>query len=1164
MFKSALFWIDVIGFTALLAVGSTQVYGDNKDIKVEPADRREVTERNVDSAALSALESSQSKLTSLLKKYRNTSQEPIFLQKLAELQQQNASIQFRLAHGAAHHGKTAINLNSYKATMRQTIATLTELFRKYPHTDGLAPSYYMRGKAYEEIGDNKSATNDYLHLTSHYPEADETPAAFMALAEFAITANDHALAITYLNEVEKRPETSHYPFALYKLAWAHYNLKNIPKSLSYAERNIAYYNERRKPVEKGTDSGAFSSDDALLENILMDSMVFFFEGYEEKIANYKVGEALPYIHKLEKGPIAGKMLARFAKLLRSHGYEADLVTWKNQVLEEEYFRPEALDVLITTFESQINKRRYPELAQSTRDLVSLYKKVKGKYSFNKAHKILLDTAESFQELILKNKGSSGVAQLSTTLASVYDVFTQVVDETDPRIPEVHYNLAETLFEIKDYEQATTHYRWVVEHQNWGSWNKELKAGNVADASLKAIGSRYEILRQKGLIPTDVKPVTLPASGEVKVNPVLAEWVNWVDTHIDKTKSPTDKFYFEANRALYTQGDVNRAVERLIKFAQKYPSSASALPSASLALDTYITSGKWDQTYDLAVDFQDIKVWKNSEFSKRLFSVAADAFYKKVETAYAAKDYGNTLKLSERFLKLYSKSARLPETLTLAGGAALASQDKVKADEYYSRLIAEAPQSTTVSNAYLARASIAEEKYSFRDAAHNLKEYLRTATPAPKDPNAIRRRILMLSWLSNDSLELKTALESKALCTEALASECDRYAALQGFGFASNPKVAYERAKDAPNENRAIWGALALEKMDEFGFRDRLILIRQVASHWEELDPLVKFKLLPLITKSVPAALRLNRTTIAETAPLRADEKYITRRIEAIREIENAVTKVMNLPWAEIKAQALSEAASLYADLASDLQKLPAPKGTAGPELTAYEDMIRKIVIPFEEKGNDLQGKAYEMASVFAIQQKAFQQIADPYFQANPSQSKAREKGRNNSRQKTRKVASLNTQLMDRLDSEGDWDSVDPKSKNEMKRLKGLWAQAIEQHVWQQAAFFSQEMKEKKLPEGSMGLVRAITLANAGAQAEALMELESTRRKLTPKAQLLSAEVLIDFYWAVDAKDRIQAVIKSLEGSHPEDALKLKLDFAPQVASNSPNASASTSVPEKKK
>ena len=256
---------------------------------VAKAVSNEQRDREVDQVALGAQDLAISRLQSLLKKHRDSSQEAVFLSKLADIQQQKAAIQFRLAHGAASRGGKALDLSAHHKTMSQSIASLDRLIARYPNFEEIPHAYFARGKAYEEIENKAKAGQDYLYLVQKFPTAEDSTSAHAA-RRVRHRRQRPPRAITYLKEVEKRPEDPHYPFALYKLAWSYYNLKQIPESLGYAERQIAFYSDRAKRVETGFDATA--SDIALRENTLLDVAVFYFEGYEQKSPAYSVDKAM--------------------------------------------------------------------------------------------------------------------------------------------------------------------------------------------------------------------------------------------------------------------------------------------------------------------------------------------------------------------------------------------------------------------------------------------------------------------------------------------------------------------------------------------------------------------------------------------------------------------------------------------------------------------------------------------------------------------------------------------------------------------------------------------------------------------------------------------------------------------------------------------------------
>lgn len=1156
---------------------------------VKGGDAQERHERNVDEVALGAQEKAIARLEGLLRKYRGSSQEPNLLSRLSDIRQQRASILFRISHGLAQKNPARKEADTarFQKAMREAIDTFTSLITRYPNFEEIPRAYYGRGKSYEELGDKAKATEDYLHLVQDFPDAPESPSAYMALAEFAIQANDHPRAVSYLQEVEKNPLSPHYPFALYKLAWSYYNLKNIQAALGFAERQVAYFNallpkDSSRKQSTSSASANVTSDSALRDNTLMDIPVFYFEGYETKIGDYALEEALPYFRRIESGPTLGRMLTRFAKLLRSHGHEADLIAFKNQTLKSEPERPETLEVVLITYEFQLNKHRYDKLTDSAQDIVRLHRKETPEETSKKAQKLLLDTAEGLQAAILKNKTADDVDKYSKVLATIYDSFTRIVDEQDPRVPRVHYNLAETLFAIRDYPGATTHYRWVVEH---GKWRKKEPAGtaaSVADSSLKAIASRYEVLRSRKLIPTELSPKSLARDSDSDLDPLLGEWVEWIDTHADHETEKLESFLFESNRALYAQNHVKESIKRFRRFVKDFPKLPQAIAAASLVLDTYIATQDWENTHELATDFMKVSEWKSGDFSKRLYVIASDAFYKQMEGFHRAKEYKAAIKKADQFLKLYPQSERISDTLNIAGSSALGLQEKERAMGYFSRLIdgalphgsatssaaasksaQRAPASlkpdSNVGTALLARASFAEERYRFSDAANDYKSFLTLPGSAVKidegKADDLRRRTLVLAWLSGNKGFLKTLLASKAICAESMQEECEKYSALSLLGVSETTQEATEDAFDrargksesGSKENRPLWAIVAMEGVKHLSFRDRNLTVRLAVSGWEDLDPLSRYAVLPYLTASIPKAFSLNRQAMKEVAPLRADERYITRRVEVIREMENAATKAIKLPWSRIRAEVLNEIASLYIDFARGLSELKPPKNIADAELPAYQEAIRKLTLPFEEKGQEMREKAFGIASKFAIEDEAFQRISEPFFQENPSQAK---KIRPASPIEIPKKIDL--ALLDRLDPDGDWDDAaeaaadhsTPDASEPASVLKVLWARAIQNRQWQQVAFFMQEAKEKSLLQsGALGSVRAISLAAAGARGEALAELEDTRSHFEPKQKILATVTLMHYFLRSCERGKTQDFFKELEKAREAGEGKIPSELA---------------------
>ena len=82
------------------------------------------------------------------------------------------------------------------------------------------------------------------------------------------------------------------------MAWSYYNLKNIPAALSYAEKQVTYYNDRAKSDPADNEMNV-NSDEALRENTLLDIAVFYEDGLEKDREKY-VSRTLCRISKSSK------------------------------------------------------------------------------------------------------------------------------------------------------------------------------------------------------------------------------------------------------------------------------------------------------------------------------------------------------------------------------------------------------------------------------------------------------------------------------------------------------------------------------------------------------------------------------------------------------------------------------------------------------------------------------------------------------------------------------------------------------------------------------------------------------------------------------------------------------------------------------------------------
>ncbi len=1105
--------------TLILRLASTNAFAKGIDeaeaFRVMAANPSiEQHERHIDGAALDSQKKAISSIRALLRKYQGKRQEPLLLLRLVESEQEAAGIQYRIAHGPQVQNTGKAGHEFHKKLMKDLVSDLSTLVSKFSHLEEIPHIFYMRGNAYDELEMTSSATKDFLELIEHYPNAEDYMRACMALAEIHIKAKDYHKTIQYLKLVEKDPTDSHYPFALYKMGWAYYNLNDMAQGLSYMTKVVRYYDSKAKNAGLAKDN----TNEALRENALLDIALFYFEAFERKVDSYDSGRALSYFKDLDEGQGFGKMLIRFAKLLRSHGHIADLHTWKNQVLELK--RAESFDVLLVVYENQSNRHDYKGILDSAQDMVAFNRKILDEAILEKGRKFLIDTAEELQGIVLKNRDAEDLNLYSGYLAGVYDAFIKVVDDVDepgkhdkdPRVVKAHYNLAETLFQIKKFEASTEHYRWIVDHLG----NSKSNAATTKDASLKSIASRYELLKQRKLIPDTLAARGLPASrddADDKLDAQLEQWIGWIDDHVAKYDDVTDNFYFEANRCLYREGRMMKATTRMRKFAQKNPNSKFAIPSAALVIDTYLASSDWEELHDIASGYLKIKEWKSNPFYARLKKVDQGALYKIAQADFESNQFKRAFRIAASAIQ---DSDGGDEFYLLAAKAALGLGEDGKAEDYFTKLIVRSPHSADGIAALLNRAALHEKLYSFAKAAADYRKYLESslAKMAEKEAQATQRRGLTLAWISGDQSELKNYLVSKNLCANSLREECDKFEALLAIkSLAQNPKAssnddaesAFQKARKSglKETTKTLWAAVALMSASHLGFRDRNAALRTFTTGFEDLDPLVRTSLLSEMANFVPNVFSLNRKSLESSAPLGASEKHIIHRIDMIKEYENAAASAAKIPFVRIKALVLNELAWVYSDFAKGLKTIPAPKGVTGAALEDYQNLVQKILLPFEDKGADIRKKAFELATKSSIEKDSLVAITEPFNEENPSQAKAisrapasivsNESKRSRDYKLSNEFFLSDKPTLEDLDEDGHWKILRASFTEPNNRLRFQFKTALNAQNWPLCTYLLQKTQEEDLlPALSQHFMKAIFMKKLGAQAEGLLELSDAR------------------------------------------------------------------------
>ena len=1033
----------------------------------EPCLGNEQWDLKVDRAALSAQSLAIKKLSQLAKKFKGTFREKILLLKLAEAQQEAAKIEYRIAHGRSQGDPKSLNLSKYNQRLQSVVGTLSQLIKQYPDLDQIEGMYLNRAHAYTELNQKSKAKADLLWVSNRKTASAWTVRANLSLGELAMKENNYLQAIAFLERVEKLPNDSHYPFALYQIGWSHYNLENIPKAIDYLKRQVRYYQAKAKANDSNELSAA---DRALKEQSLRDMVAFYFSRYEKKDKEFTVENAFRDFADWENGPYLGTMFVHFAKLLKSRDQIPPLQSWVTNIVENHSDRPHSLDTLILYFGYLVEKEQLSYLNKSE----VLFKKLKNNdieslSSYPEAMEKLLSLGSSVQQKISGSKTQSKTSKLRSILSQIYRTYVFISEESNKKLTQVKYNLAEIEFAEGNYLAAIEGFTWIQKK------NDETSPIKPYEASLKIIISLYKILEKTKLLPGRIQAQAL--SGEEspelsKLTSTQAKWVRSILDHFEEYgRNPKDfeTFEYEAYRLLYQKGQTQAATKLMSRLIKDRPASPVAVQAANLVLDTYLMKHP-EKALGFVEGLKEIPTLSSKGFKKRLGDIPAELGFRDIEKAFSTKEYFKTLTLSEAYLKEHGKNNWASDVMWLAARAAFENKDTLLSEKWLTLLIKEYPGSTNRDLALLMRAGLFEEKYSFDEAAQDYETYFKKGRSNQPEEIAHAQRLFFSSWLARKPPNL----DCRHYPNGAMEA-CERTQALISLGGApgkSAYEVSSERARKGFPKNRSLWAAVALKVgMDRLPSQRRLYFAKLAGEAWNEIDPLYKFSMIPIMNVTIPEAFSKTQEVLPKVAPLKSNTKALLKRINQIQEIEKTAGSIIELPWSQIKVSLLSTIGEIYSDFCQELSQLPTPKDLTPEELSQYKQSIQEVLSPFGEKRDSIRTQVRDLARKSPVEPGSIYGLNSPRRQVASTQT-------------------LEQIIIDRLTTS--LAGKPPTTQSESpQNLPELWKQAVSQKNWARTGYFLREIKEKLKPKDYLlSTLRSISLFRSGARAEAIHELDS--------------------------------------------------------------------------
>jgi tetratricopeptide (TPR) repeat protein len=904
-------------------------------------------DRVIDQAAVAIQREGIRRIENILKSKLPASKESDLMFQLGVARLEAASIQFRISHERAHRGNAKLDLSSYNTEMLEAVKVLTNFLGKFPKDPRTPEVIFLRGTAYDESNNKKAAQRDFEDLVKRFPEVPETSPALMRLADFAVEDEDHARAVRYLTPLEKRVNDPHHPFALYKLAWAHFNLTHIRTALDYLGKHIHYYDSRFQKY-----ASLESSEMAIRDNSLRDISLFLFEGVQKDMPGFHTSKAFQEFKKYAGLNPTDSMVVRFTGLIRARNNTAELEKWAD-IIDKSSYKPEtrllALNVL---FENQQNRRLYAEMEPNMARLKKImlaHPELEQTEASVELKRVVEQGAKDLHAAIQENKNSPLVSRLVGALEDIYGLVRMLSIKDKSDSVKSYFNLAETYFELKDYPKATEYYRKAyAERLEIKKPSTDLLPPN--DFFMRALASRFEELRSSKEIRDDVKALALGSSEKsASLSARFNEWSGWLSQgHQIKDLSEDDRkvlrrYEWDRQRTVYASGRRDEVIAEIALELKDIRSLDDFTePKLDLWMDTLVASESWSVLHEITKKWNKKTEIKKTEIAERIQSLESDSFIKQIENDFKSGDTQTVLAKTAQCEKDYRSQADRVLKCQVLAAEVLASTEQwqtlvSKLDSF--------PKS-------LDDAKIENRVFDLRlDAYLELQRYEDALAMRQSSSEAKHEEIFELGLMVQSSAAYRRLVDDKSFCSKNTENCRVLRALLEMRGEDAGFRMNFSDIFRAHRPYRSVY-SLASVGSFRTSLVDRMKVFRNAVDNWRHLDSRIYWSALPELENWIDKELKSNRELLSRNYPLRAENpNSLATRFSRIRDFEQSLEALSKtLPLSSLRAMVLRGAAGSYEDVVAEL------KGVMG-------DAAAGFVKPLEDKRGQILAQAKGLESV---------------------------------------------------------------------------------------------------------------------------------------------------------------------------------------------------------
>ena len=864
-----------------------------------------------------------------------------------------------------------------------------QLLKEFPNYKRIDEVMFFLGRGLITAGKKKEGASYMLRLTKEYPKSKYRTAAYLAVAEYYFD-NDllFAAKTNYLKVLEDR-KSIQYPYALYKLGYVYYNLREYEASIKSFKQvvDLSKGKDKRKVYFTNQAYSAVTMSFAEVDDGWKRTRDYFRELGGEKLATVYL-EKIARVYSKQDKPVMEVEVYEYLISANKEGQKvpeyAERVTASYKKQEEMEKVEKTINRFIAYFDPKGSWYAVNKEIEEPRIRSNQYRDQELDWMIGHFH----TKAQELEKL----KNVDGADKKYRKAAKYYERYLDLFPKSKD-LYEKQFFLAEIyFFQTKQWDKASSHYKSVVHRDPKGKFSKEsayavilCKEEKMADAGLVKRVKRRKVKKGKrgkaakanvsfGAKRKDDKFKPIPKTA---LHSVEKEFLEACKDYLDYY--PKDKevpsVSFRSAEIFIKKGHYSEGIKRLEVIMEHHSKHRFAGYAAATLFDANYRLRRWDQMERWGrymLDRRNFKVMKK----RQLLEVIAISINEYATELNAKGEKDKAAKEMLRFVKEFPKHNKASIALFNAAAINEQAERTEEAIDLYESVIKRYPKSKQATESHMVLGLLYESQTEFETAA-NYFEKMAAFPDVPQIADALFNAGSIRAALEQYDqaigiFETFAKKFPKAKDTPKLHLQIAEFHEKQ-----LRPKKAlkaYDRYIKLYKKSQAhmvpeIYLRKALIEQKKGGRRARRKASDQLTRSSKA------FKRLPDEAKKKPAVRRTQarvKFLLAEYAyddfeaikmefPIRKLKKSLVKKAELLGKCEKLFFEVLDFKSYDVSAGALYRIGESYYLFAKSLFDLPMPPGLTEDEEFLYRAMLDDRAAPIEEKSIEATKRALELA-----------------------------------------------------------------------------------------------------------------------------------------------------------------------------------------------------------